>query len=217
MKQALRAMSSETGSLSQKVAQFLMAYRRTTHATTGLTPAHLFIGRPLRSRLDLITPNLAARMKHLQEYPEPKFSPGDQVAFRTYRPPDKWQFGTVTKLIGAYNYEIASGDLLYKRHIDQIRLTGTAMQPKLTTDLGPTNCDRELYPIPDTPSKTMDNRLQNNEQVISDTNGQSQSNSPDLIGSQGHHKTNAYQEPGTQTNPLRRSTRVKKPVNRLNL
>uniref|UniRef100_A0AAV2LVS7 ribonuclease H n=2 Tax=Knipowitschia caucasica TaxID=637954 RepID=A0AAV2LVS7_KNICA len=42
----------------QKLANVLFAYRNATHATTNRTPAILFLGRGLRSRLDLLKPNL---------------------------------------------------------------------------------------------------------------------------------------------------------------
>uniref|UniRef100_A0AAV2JT00 Uncharacterized protein n=1 Tax=Knipowitschia caucasica TaxID=637954 RepID=A0AAV2JT00_KNICA len=42
----------------QKLANVLFAYRNATHATTNRTPAMLFLGRGLRSRLDLLKPNL---------------------------------------------------------------------------------------------------------------------------------------------------------------
>ncbi len=55
LKNALHAMTHEKLTLSQKLHNFLFAYRNATHVTT---PAMLFLGRPLRSRLDLLKPNL---------------------------------------------------------------------------------------------------------------------------------------------------------------
>lgn len=57
-KNALRAITNEKITLNQKLQNFLFAYRNAAHATTNRTPAMMFLGRPLRSRLDLLKPNL---------------------------------------------------------------------------------------------------------------------------------------------------------------
>ncbi len=46
------------GSLSDRIARTLFEYRRTPQTTTGVSPAELMFGRPLRSRLSLIRPDL---------------------------------------------------------------------------------------------------------------------------------------------------------------
>ena len=42
------------GTLDAKIARFLLRYRVTPHATTGLPPSELLMDRKLRTRLDLI-------------------------------------------------------------------------------------------------------------------------------------------------------------------
>ncbi|KAJ8377451.1 hypothetical protein AAFF_G00260090 [Aldrovandia affinis] len=66
LKQGLRAMADEHSPLNQKLANFLFAYRNATHATTNQTPAMLFLGRGLRSRLDLLKPNLRRTVQDRQ-------------------------------------------------------------------------------------------------------------------------------------------------------
>ena len=61
-KQAMRASKGDPGSLSVKLARFLLTYRSTPNATTGVTPAELFLKRPLRTRLDLLRPSLRNRV-----------------------------------------------------------------------------------------------------------------------------------------------------------
>ncbi|XP_041963522.1 LOW QUALITY PROTEIN: uncharacterized protein K02A2.6-like [Alosa sapidissima] len=46
-KQSIKAMDKDRGSLQHKIANFLLAYRNSTRATTGQTPAMLFLGRTL--------------------------------------------------------------------------------------------------------------------------------------------------------------------------
>ncbi len=46
---------------SASVAEFLLTHRSTPHATTGLSPASLFLGRPIRTRFDLLHPDVGRR------------------------------------------------------------------------------------------------------------------------------------------------------------
>ena len=61
-KQALKAGKDDCVSLSLHLNNFLLTYRTTQHSTTGCTPASLFLGRPLRTRLDLLKPDLEQRV-----------------------------------------------------------------------------------------------------------------------------------------------------------
>lgn len=56
-KQSLKAMRDVSISLNKKIANFLLMYRNAPHLTTNETPARLFLGKNLRSRLDLIRPD----------------------------------------------------------------------------------------------------------------------------------------------------------------
>ena len=62
------AMKSETEvkPLSIKLATFLLAYRNTPHSTTGEAPSQLFLGRRLRTRLDLLKPDLRLKISNRQ-------------------------------------------------------------------------------------------------------------------------------------------------------
>ena len=57
----------KSGTLSDKIARFLFAYRNTPHSTTGVSPAELLMGRKLRSPLDLLKPDLHFRVEGRQE------------------------------------------------------------------------------------------------------------------------------------------------------
>lgn len=58
LKQALKA-SRGSAPIQQRLDGFLLIYRNTPHATTKEPPAMLFLNRKLRTRLDLLKPNLA--------------------------------------------------------------------------------------------------------------------------------------------------------------
>ena len=53
--------------MEQTLITFLLRYRVTPHATTGVPPSVLMIGRPLRTRLDLIRPDVGRRVRDQQD------------------------------------------------------------------------------------------------------------------------------------------------------
>ena len=53
-------------SLETQIACFLFHYQITPHSTTGIAPAELLMGRRPRSRLDLLYPNIADRVRKRQ-------------------------------------------------------------------------------------------------------------------------------------------------------
>ena len=61
MKSALKVAHASGAELEKSLSAFLLGYRTTPHAVTGVSPSSLFIGRELRTRLRLLTPDLAAR------------------------------------------------------------------------------------------------------------------------------------------------------------
>ena len=66
-KQALRSMYQSSKPVKEKLAKFLIPYRNTPRSTTGVSPAQLLLGRPLRTRLDLVKPNLNRKMVNQQD------------------------------------------------------------------------------------------------------------------------------------------------------
>ena len=50
-----------------KLAGFLFNYRITPHSTTGIAPAELMFGRQLRTRFDLLQPDVASKVSKKQE------------------------------------------------------------------------------------------------------------------------------------------------------
>ena len=58
-KNALDKMQFEHGTVEEKLAKFLLAYRNAPHALTNETPANLFLKRELRTKLHLIRPKVS--------------------------------------------------------------------------------------------------------------------------------------------------------------
>ena len=65
VKSGLKRMGD--GTLELQLLRFLFVYRRTPHATTGVAPSELLMGRKLKSRLDLIRPDLTAVVNNKQQ------------------------------------------------------------------------------------------------------------------------------------------------------
>ena len=126
------AMKSETEvkSLNLKLARFLLAYGNTPHSTTGEPPSQLFLGRRLRTRLDLLKPDLSVQINNRQiDQSVAKggsvtrhFSIGQRVIARNYNGKSKWVPGIVRTQLGPLSYEVEIGpNLVWRRHTDQIK------------------------------------------------------------------------------------------------
>ena len=123
-----RAQSTD---VDQALAQFLLRYRTTPHATTGKTPAEMMFGRRVRTRLDLLHPtsNLTkisptkadlqsgSTQNHLR-----KFQVGTHVWMRNYVGKPKWIPGVVKTKTGPVSYKICARGSIHRRHIDQLRM-----------------------------------------------------------------------------------------------
>jgi len=100
--------------LSQKSANFLLAYRRTPHTTTGENLAILLMGRNIRTRLDVLKPNIRKRMEEKQQdqqltsnhSPTRKLDVGQTVVARDYRGVNRWLPGVITSHSGPLSYEV---------------------------------------------------------------------------------------------------------------
>lgn len=122
-KTALKAKKDQKISLSRKLCEFLLTYRTTPHSATRRTPAEL-MGRPLRTRLDAVRPSLTQRLerRQIQGRPTRYIEVGEPVLVRDYRSrKTAWAQGVVGRILGPCTYLIHVGDLIWKRHIDQIR------------------------------------------------------------------------------------------------
>ena len=91
--------------LSHRLADFLLTYRSTPHATTNRTPSSLFIQREVRTRFSLIHPDVSKHVTdkqadqvahHNQHAKERKFEVGQNVMVRNLRPTGpKWIPGII--------------------------------------------------------------------------------------------------------------------------
>ena len=148
-KQALRVALTEKQTISRKLTNFLLAYRTTPHALTGESPAVLLMGRNLRTRLDILKPNIRKRVEEKQQDQELRSSRnptrelgiGQTVMARNYRTKEKWVPGVITAHPGPLSYEVSvAPNTVWRRHIDQLK--ETAVTPNITNE----HCTPQLDP-----------------------------------------------------------------------
>lgn len=105
----------------------------------------LFMNRRLRSRMDLLKPNLRdVQNKQFSDFSGEtarSFDVGQHVLARDYRG-DKWTLGKIVTRSGPLMYEVDTGEHTWRRHVDQLlnAQPKTPQQPTCPPDPG-TNSD----------------------------------------------------------------------------
>ncbi|KAF2891239.1 hypothetical protein ILUMI_14934 [Ignelater luminosus] len=195
----------------------------------GKSPAENFLGRNLRTRLDLLhfrpprsqNPNLQPAVP-----PSRILRLGDRVQSRNYGSSMHWKCGTVVDVLGRLHYLIELDDgYVIKRHIDQLRRT--EVSPETITN-------RKILPnvtsLPDQASVTQNmlGRHYSQAEVVckqppalsTDCSGEAAPQLTSAIPSQISSEAppaNATPVVSTPSSQPRKSTRVRKPVVKLNL
>lgn len=133
-KNSMKASKANALTVQKQLDKFLMAYRNAPHATTNRSPAQMFYGRSLTSRLDLLKPDVRRKVIRTQteqgKYQGKRrireFQVGDSVLVRDYRGAHKWQRGEVAARHGIhYDVKVAPGTY-WRRHVEQIISTSSA-------------------------------------------------------------------------------------------
>ena len=147
-KQGIKSSVNDTGTISKKLAQFLLAYRNTKHATTNETPARLMMGRELKTRMHLLRPSLQDQVLDKQESmceqrktKHRQFEHGQSVVVRDYRGGEKWIPAKIASKTGPVSYRVQVDPTTeWRRHADQIiesKISKTPCDPiipDVTTD-----------------------------------------------------------------------------------
>ena len=98
-KEGMKKLKDET--LGTKLARFLFKYQITPQTTTGISPAELIYGRPLRSHLDAVRPDVGRRTRVAQERQKTnhdqharnrEFHTSDKVYAKNFGPGEKWLY-----------------------------------------------------------------------------------------------------------------------------
>nr|MCH9717641.1 DDE-type integrase/transposase/recombinase [Gammaproteobacteria bacterium] len=107
------------GTLHDRISHVLFYNHITPQTTTGLSPSQLLQNRNLRSRLDLIRPDVQARViqkQYTQQYDanshskQRSFGVGDPVYIRNFSNGPRWIPGTIKLAIGNVSFEVVVDD-----------------------------------------------------------------------------------------------------------
>ena len=120
------------GDMELILVRFLFHFWKTPHATTGLTPAKLLLGREPRTYLDLIHLDIAAQVRNKQyaqketkdgKTPIRAFREKDQVYIRNFQHGDKWLPVTTAKTLVPRYFMIRldQGMTTVWRHLDHVK------------------------------------------------------------------------------------------------
>lgn len=165
-----RAMlTNESLPMEQRLANFLLRYRTTVHATTNVTPCMLLMNRQLRTRLDLLRPNTEVqvtnkqadqKVTHDQHSRSREFMVGQRVMVRNLRPGPSWIPGTIVERNGPLSYVVqVKGEQVWKRHVEHLQEVGDTPVEEPTRDRDDTNQppvdESDSFPVtPDTVGDT---------------------------------------------------------------
>jgi len=163
-KQGMRKIKE--GTLSERIARFLFNYRITPQSTTDLSPAELLQGRKLRSRLDLLKPDITARVQqkqlkqkesHDRHARDRCLDVGDSVFTRNFSKGDKWLPGRIVERTGpvSFKVELEGEGLIWRRHQDLIRKRHVDEIPYSPVDLELPEDDSKDLEFPERDSKNL--------------------------------------------------------------
>ncbi|XP_033733620.1 uncharacterized protein K02A2.6-like [Pecten maximus] len=165
-------------SLQEQLSVFLLKYRTKPHALTNETPSKLLYGRNLRTRLDLVKPDLTGKVLESQNRMKlskhcsatvREFTPGQRVMVREYRCSDKkWIPAQIQDQTGPLSYTVDPGHgILWRRHTDQLR--PTAVDPTTTVSPETLQLPEPAIPAISIPSTIADRETMLSRQVTSST------------------------------------------------
>lgn len=196
-----KTLHTSSEPLQLTLDRFLFNYRLTPHTTTGVSPAELMFGRRLRSRLDLLWPadlvssrvadrQLSQMRNHTGTPRRLTLAPESTVMVRNYSGSSKWLPSVITRQTGPLSYKCSlPTGVVVKRHQDQI----ISREPvSLAESLSPTS-PVVSPPLPQQPAE---------------------------FAYQARPTVEVPQQPAVTSSPTdapRRSSRVCRPVERLNL
>lgn len=129
-KERMNIMKTSRFDQNLKLQKFLMSYRNCPQKTTGRSPAEMMFGRRLRSRLDLLKPDVLKKMD--VQIGKQKIFHDRKSKFREFEEGDKvwvekvnrkgYEEGIVEKRTGEYSYLIKIDGSTKRKHADQLRI-----------------------------------------------------------------------------------------------
>ena len=162
----MKASKHDGRCIAHRLENFLLlTYRTTLHATTNSTPAALFLGQDIRTRFDLLKPDLEGNVSkkqaeqiihHDHHAKERQFQIKDKVMVKNFCSDPTWIPGVIIQKLAPLTYLVeVQGGLKWKRHIDHIKSLGSkkVSEPNNSEN---TDTDQESSDYhPPTPEQTM--------------------------------------------------------------
>ena len=164
LKKALESNNVDSLNIERKLQDFLQAYHATPSAKTGKTPSELFIGRRIRTKLDLLRPeNLRVKCSLTEKR---RFSNGERVFVKNFRGRSKWLSGKIIRQISPTCYVILINGRMVKRHIDHMTYDKTVRDTHVRD-----HTEDEYWSIHDSPhtSEAVPANSETRPQVADDT------------------------------------------------
>ena len=143
------------GTVETKLARFLLSYRITPQSTTGESPAQLRWGRSLRSHLNLLRPDVAAKVhaaqsrqkvQHDQHSRMRQVEVGDSVSVQNYSRGPKWIPGTIVQETGPVSarIELEDGTVVRRHHDQLVARSAESSNPGVALPIT-TQCSRKVW------------------------------------------------------------------------
>ncbi|XP_045445754.1 uncharacterized protein K02A2.6-like [Melitaea cinxia] len=206
-KKAMLAQTFNNKDLNHSVQQWLLAYRSAPHATTGRAPCELMLGRPLRTRLSLIKKDVTIPRRSVCNKPVKQYLPGDKVLVASYDKSRKWLEGIIDRPVGNVMYDVNTDRGILTRNVTQ------CLPRNSRADQDESNNTQDM----------IENDIPGNEVSISAASEgelETSNNSTNSSNAFNNNKKDSVSIPkspiGIQTE-VKRSGRMRRPVQRLNL
>ena len=215
VKKGLKRSQTKRVDFRENLENFMFAQRNTPSPVTGFAPSELFIGRRLKSRLDLIRPNnslVKNEARHVRHHSssrsaknvgnrDRRFAKNDKVVVRNFftMKSAKWVPGVVVRAVGSRCYDVDLGNRIVKVHIDHMISDHTDARNDLVSE----NDDLYMYLPSDDDADANGN---GNESNGSDDKADHDENADDSNESDGDNDT--LPVPARERYPVIRGNRV---------
>ena len=133
-KERMKASKGSAADWELRLQRFLIAYRNTPQKSTGRAPAELLIGRKIRTKLDLLKPDVSKNIDkalieqklHHDKHAKPKiFTTGQHVWVQNITGKG-YQAGKVVKCNSEHSYLVEINGRVVKKHSDQLKVRYTS-------------------------------------------------------------------------------------------
>ena len=110
----MKAGEKDSLTPQHRLENFLLSYRSTPHTTTNITPSSLFLGRNIRTRLDMVRPDVSQKVFEKQYHDchagYRKFVVGQKVMVKNFD-----LAGTITECSGPLTYTVCANGMFLQR------------------------------------------------------------------------------------------------------